>query len=85
MGLAGFDEPGEQGMRLERLRFELGVELHRDVPGVGRELDNLDELTVERPASDLESLLGQRLLVEAVELVAMAVPLLNHILAVELA
>ena len=83
--VAGLDEAGEQRVRLERLRLELGMELHRHVPRMRRQLDDLDELAVERPADDLEPVLGQRLLVQAVELVAMAVPLVDDVLAVELA
>src|SRR5690349_13225187 len=71
VAVARFDETGEQRMRLQRLRLELGVELHRDVIRVVRQLDDLDELAVERAADDLESLVGQRLLEQAVELVAM--------------
>src|SRR3954468_13846670 len=81
--VARLDEPGEQRMRLERLRLELGMELHRDVPRVRRQLDDLDELAVERAADDLQALVGQRLLVEAVELVAMAMPLVDHVAAVQ--
>ena len=51
--MARVDEAGEQRMRLERLRLELGVELHRDVPRMRRQLDDLDELAVERAADDL--------------------------------
>ena len=66
-------------MRLQRLRLELGVELHRDVPGMRRQLDDLDELAVERAADDLEAVLGERLLVEAVELVAVAMALVDDV------
>src|SRR5215813_2575943 len=77
--VARFDESGEQRVRLQRLRLELGMELHRHVPRMRGQLDNLDELPVERSAHDLEALLGQRALVEAVELVAMTVPLVDQI------
>ena len=60
------------------LRLELRVELHRDVPRVAGQLDDLDELAVERAADDLQALVGQRLLVEAVELVAVAVALVDR-------
>src|SRR4051794_34453078 len=46
--VARADEAGEQRMRLERLRLELRVELHGDVPGMRRYLDDLDKLAVER-------------------------------------
>src|SRR5262245_51356175 len=81
--VAGLDESGEQRVRLERLRRELRVELHRDIPGMRRQLDDLDELAVERAAHDLESLVGERLLVQAVELVAVAVATVDHVAAVE--
>ena len=60
------------------------MELHRDVPWMRRQFHDLDELAVERPAHDFESVLSQRLL-QAVELIAMAMPLMNDVLAVELA
>ena len=48
--VARVDEPGKERMGRQRLRLELRVELHRDVPRVRRQLDNLDELAVrERP------------------------------------
>src|SRR4051812_12406741 len=80
---ARLDESGEQRVRLQRLRLELGMELHRDVPGMRRQLDDLDELAVERAADDLESFVGQRLLEQAVELVAVAVPLVDDVAAVQ--
>src|SRR5215471_492856 len=78
--VARVDEPRKQR---ERLRLELWVELHRDVPRMRRQLDHLDELPVERASHDLEPALGERLLVETVELVAMAVTLVDHVAAVE--
>ena len=54
------NEPTKEGMGIERFRFELRVELHRDVPRMGRELDDLDELPVERSADDLKTVIGQR-------------------------
>src|SRR5208337_1419039 len=35
----GADEGGEQRVRLERSRFELGMELHTDIPRMSGELD----------------------------------------------
>src|SRR4051812_3620676 len=81
--VAGVDESGEERVRLERLRLELGMELHRHVPRVLRQLEDLDELPVQRAADDLQPLVGQRLLVEAVELVAVAMALVDHVAAVE--
>src|SRR6476646_10274567 len=59
VAVARLDEPGEQRVRLERLRLELGMELHGHVPRMRRQLDDLDELAVERAADDLQALLGQ--------------------------
>src|SRR5436190_87245 len=81
--VARLDESGEQRVRLERLRLELGVELHRDVVGMVGQLDDLDELAIERAADDLQPLVGQRLFIETVELVAMPVALLDDVGAVE--
>src|SRR5262245_64390548 len=72
-------------MRLEWFRLELGVELDRHVPGVRWQLDYLDELAVERTTDDFESLIGQRFFVQAVELVTVAMSLVDHCLAVQLA
>src|SRR5262249_59541538 len=83
VAVAGLHEAGEQRVRLERLRLELGVELHGDVPRMRGQLDDLDELAVERAADDLEALVGQRLLVQTVELVAVAVTLVDDIAAVQ--
>src|SRR5262249_16941873 len=52
--VAGLDEPGEQRMRPQRLRLELGVELNGNEPGMVRQLDHLDELAVERASHDLQ-------------------------------
>src|ERR1043166_6857443 len=57
--VARLDEAGEQRMRLERLRLELGMELHRDVPRMRRQLDDLDEFAVEGAADDLQPFLGE--------------------------
>src|SRR5690349_14526890 len=82
--MAGLDEAGEQRVRLQRFRLELGMELHSHVPGMLRQLHDLDEFAVLGAADNLQSALGQGALVEAVELVAMAVTLVNERLAVEL-
>src|SRR5262249_43879937 len=83
VAVAGLDESGEERVRLERLRLELGVELHSDVPRMRGQLDDLDELAVERAADDLQPLVGQRLLEQAVELVAVAVAFVDHVAAVQ--
>src|SRR3954468_13551840 len=82
--MARFDESGEQRVRLERLRLELGMELHRDVIRMRRQLDHLDELSVERSSDDLESFLGDRFLVETVELEAVTMTLFDDVGAVQL-
>src|SRR5688572_365781 len=79
----GLHESGEQRVRLERLRLELGMELHRYIVRMVGQLDDLHELAVERSADDLEPLLGQRLLEQAVELVAVAVALGDDVAPVE--
>ena len=45
--MAGLNEAGEKRVRLEWLRLELRMELHRDIPWMGWELDDFDELAVE--------------------------------------
>ena len=85
MTVARLDESGKQRVRLQRLRFELRMELHRHVPRMLGQLDDLDELSVVRPADDLEATLGERPFEQAVELVAMPVPLVDDRLAVKLA
>src|SRR5678815_3138130 len=71
------DERGEERMRPRRLRFELRMELHRDVPRVARDLGDLDELAIRRPARDPHAGLNELRLVQAVELVPMPVTFLN--------
>ena len=46
------DEAREQRVRPQRLRLELGMELHGDVPRVAGQFDDLDELAVGRAARD---------------------------------
>src|SRR5206468_11216122 len=77
------DERREQRMRTRRLRFEFGMELDRDVPRMARQLGDLDELAVRRAAGNPAAVVGERALVEAVELVAMAVTLVNERRAVD--
>src|SRR4051794_36021244 len=56
VAMTRFDKSGEQGMRLERLRLELGVELDRNVERMRWQLDDLDELAVDRTSHDFETL-----------------------------
>ena len=82
--MTGVNKTSEERMGSERFRFELRVELHRDVPRMGWQFDDLDELTVERSPDDLQTVIGQRFFVQAIEFVAMTVALVDHRLAVEL-
>src|SRR5262245_52793604 len=66
-----------------RLRPELGMELHREVPGMLRELRDLDESAVRRPAGNPKAALGQCPLVQAVELIAVAMTLVDRRRAVD--
>src|SRR3954453_11358603 len=75
VAMRGFDKAREQGMRPQRPRLELRVKLDRDVPGMRRQFRDLDELAVWRSSRHAHAALGQRRLVEAVELEAMAMPL----------
>src|SRR5258708_31361103 len=42
----GANEGGKERVRLERFRFELGMELHADEPGMAGELDDLGQLAI---------------------------------------
>ena len=81
--VARLDERGEQRMRPRRLRLELRMELHGEIPRMAGQLGDLDELAVGRAAGDPQAVLGERPLVEAVELVAVAVTLVNRARAVD--
>src|SRR5262249_16110868 len=70
-------------MRAQGLGFEFGVELNGDVPGVPRQLDDFDELAVERPSDDFQAAIAQGLFVEAIELIAVAVAFLDDLFAIE--
>ena len=48
---------------------------------MARQLGDLDELAVGRSAGDAQAVLGERALVEAVELVAVAMALVNRSVA----
>src|SRR5438552_10184483 len=84
MTVGGVDEAGEQRMRAQRLRLELRMELHGDVPRMSRQLDHLHEFSVRRAAGNPQPFVGERLLVEAVELVAMTMALVDRRRAVDL-
>ena len=69
------DESAEQRMRLERLGLELGMELAAQIPGMVRQLADLDVNAVGSFAGQPQAVLLQHGLVFAVEFVAMAVAL----------
>src|SRR5690606_9952231 len=81
--IGGLDEAGEERMRLERTRLELGMELHRDEPRMARQFRDLHELAVGRPPGDLHAVLGERAFVETVELEAVAGPLMHDVGAID--
>src|SRR5216684_1246723 len=66
----GADERGEERVRLERFRFELGMELHADEPGMAGKLDDLGQLAIGRHAGEAQALILQPALVVDVDLVA---------------
>ena len=77
------DELAEERVRVRRAALELGVELHADEPRVVAELDDLDEVALgvasrrsRRPAA------SSALAVVVVELVAVAVALVDRLVAV---
>src|SRR5216684_2611984 len=71
----GFDEAGEQRVRLERLRFELGMVLHADEPGMVGDLDDFRQLAVRRHAGEAQTRLLELAHVVDVDLVAVAMAL----------
>ena len=71
----GLDERGEQRVRRERLRLQLGVELHADEPGVVGHLDDLGQAAVGRHAGEAQARRAQAVDVVDVDLVAVAVAL----------
>ncbi len=71
--VAGGDEVAEDGVGLQRLGFELGVELAGEEEGVGGDLDDLDVGGVGGGSGEAEACAGEDGFVLAVELVAMAV------------
>src|ERR1700754_738463 len=65
------DEGGEERMRLERLRFELGMELAAEEPWMVRSFDDLDIIFVGSASGDAQAGTGENFFVVAVEFVAM--------------
>src|SRR5450759_3070463 len=76
------DEAREQRVRLQRLGFELGVELAAEIPRMVGEFADLDVGIVGRLAGDLEARRLQALFVFAIELVAVAMALVDFARAV---
>ena len=76
------DEGAKEGMRFERLRFELGVELAAEVPGMISEFADFDVDAVRGLAGELQAALGEDRFVFAVELEAVAVAFADMLLAV---
>ncbi len=73
--VAGGDEVAEDGVGLQWLGFEFGVELAAEEEGVGGDLDDLDVGGVGGGAGDAEACAGEDGFVLAVELVTVAVAL----------
>src|SRR4029077_7748514 len=71
-------------MRLQRLRFELRMELAPNKKRMTRNLDHLDVSAVRSRAGNAQPSSHHRFLVLAVELVTMPVPLADFSLAVHL-
>ena len=73
------DEPAEQRMRVGRPRAQLGVRLRRDVVRVdlARQLDVLDKVSVGREAREEQARAGQPVAVGVVDLVAVAMALVD--------
>src|ERR1035437_9414437 len=78
----GADEALEQRVRLHGLGFELGMELAAEIPRMVADLADLDVRIVRRLARDLEARRFQALFVFAIELVAVAMALVDFARAV---
>src|SRR5262245_14226783 len=81
--VARIHERREKRMGARGLRFELRMELYRQVPRMAGHFRNLDEFAVRRPSGNPQAVFGERALVEAVELVAMPMTLVDRRLAVD--
>src|SRR6266853_934024 len=82
---SGLDECGEERMPAARGRGEFRVELAADEPRMRRQLDHLAQLLALGDAGNPQALVLQSLHVLIVDLVAVAVALVNHVRAVDLA
>src|SRR6266404_4331809 len=73
----GLDEGPEQRVRLGRLRFELRMALHRHKPGMVPQLHDLNQVAVRAGAGNQEAMLGELIPVLVIELITVAVPLMD--------
>src|SRR3954447_14253119 len=78
----GTDEVAEEGRGPRRARLELGVVLAGDEPGMVRELDHLDEAALLERARDHETCLDELRPEGVVDLVAVAMALVDDALAI---
>src|SRR5438876_6193567 len=69
VAVRGLDKARKERMRVQRLRLEFRMELHGEVPRVAGQLRDLDELAVGGASRNAQAVLGERPLVQAVELV----------------
>src|SRR6202023_4370870 len=69
------NERCKQRMRSQRVRFELGVKLAADEPGVIRDFHDFDVDAVRSAAGDAESSARERVFIFAIKLVTVAVTL----------
>src|SRR4026207_439262 len=78
------DEALEQRMRLVRLALEFGVKLRRHKKRVGGNLNHFHQLSIRCGAAANKAAFLKLVLVLVVEIVAMAMALVDHKRAVEL-
>src|SRR5258708_18438236 len=81
----GFEESREQRMAGARGRGKLRMKLAADQPGMRRQLDRLAQLLSLGEAGDAQALVLQSLHVLVIDLVAVAVALVDHVRAIDLA
>ena len=77
------DKAGEDRVRIVRARAELGMELHRNVERMARQLDDLGQMPLGVPARKPEARRLQRRHKIVADLIAVAMALANHVPAVE--
>src|SRR5947209_16543185 len=81
---SGLDESGKERMAAAGRRGEFRVELAADEPRMRRQLDHLAQLLALGQAGNAQALVLQSLHVLVVDLVAVAMALVDHIRAVDL-